>query len=329
MSKRYVLNGVDGNIGAGAAEFALSIRQPDQKLVFTTFSLQRIPADKLAAWRAADVDVLEANYEDVDSMTKAFRDAEAVAWVSTWAIGHRPQQSANVLEACRAAGVKRVLYTSFVGAGLGVDTDEGLARDIATLPYLPQDHAATERLIRASGLTWNTQRNYLYQDNTVNIFTRAWKYCGNRWLNNSGGRRGAYVAREDCARVFGALLLGRGEPNRVYYVSGPEAVTDREMMDYILSKTGYKAELVAVEDEELRKYWADRGMTTDALEMLKTDVTGLPMPICQGDLVCCGQLVRLGYMEKVHDTVEKLTGRKPLTYQENYVKYEALFPRND
>lgn len=327
MSKKYVLTGVGGGIGSGAAEYALSIRQPDQKLVFTTSSLSRLPSEKITAWREAGVDVLEASYEDIDSMTKVFQDAEAIAWISSWAIGYRPQQSANVLAAAKAAGVRRVLYSSFVGAGLGVDTEEGLAKDVATeLPFLPQDHALTERLIRASGLDWNAQRNYLYQDNTVELHAAAWKYCGDRWLNNSGGKRGAYVARDDCARVFGALLLGRGEPNRAYYVSGPEAVTDLEMLEYMQSKTGYKASLVPTEDEELRKWWADRGMTEDALEMLKSE---LPIKACQGDLVCCGQMVKWGHMEEVHDTVEKLTGRKPMGYQEYFVKYEDLFPRND
>lgn len=328
MTKKYVLTGAGGGIGTGAADFALSIRQPDQHLVFTTSSFSRIPADKLAAWRAAGADVLEASYEDVASLTAAFAGAEAIAWISTWAIGHREQQAANVLAAAKAAGVPRVLYTSFVGAGLGADTPEARARDVnADLPFLPRDHALAERLIRASGLRWNVQRNYLYQDNVVGLFARAWGYCGHRWLNNSGARRAAYVAREDCARVFGALLLGRGEPDRAYYISGPEAVTDREIMEYMKEKAGYDAlELVDMEDEELRAWWAEKGMTTDALGMLKSD---LPLPLCQDDLLCCGQMVRWGHLEKVHDTVEKLTGRKALGFRENFVKYEAMFPKGD
>lgn len=327
MSKKYVLTGVSGGIGAGAADYAFENALPDQKLVFSSSNIAKLPADKVAAWKAKGVEVVEASYEDVESMKKIFEGADTIAWISTWAIFHRPQQAANVLEAAKASGVKRVLYSSFVGAGLGVDTEAALQVDVRKdLPFLPQDHALTERLIRASGLEWNTSRNYLYQDNAAAFFSGAWKYCGDRWLNNSGGARAAYVAREDCGRVFGALLLGRGEPNRSYYVTGPEAVTDREIFEYMNSKSGYKAEFVDMSDDELRTWWADRGMGTDALKAFESD---LPLKLCQDDLLCCGSIVRDGYLTEATDTVEKLTGRKPLGFKENFVKYEQLFPRND
>lgn len=329
MSKKYVLTGVGGGIGGVAADFALEHRQPNQQLVFSTSSLAKLDPTKVAAWRDAGVQVVEASYENVPELTATFQGADTIAWISTWAIFHRPQQAANVLAAAKAAGVARVVYSSFVGAGLGVDTPEGLAKDVrAELPFLPQDHALTERLIRESGLAWNVQRNYLYQDNTAVFFSGGWKFCGNKWLNNSGGKRGAYVAREDCGRVFGALLLGgdKVEVNKVYYVTGPEAVTDQEVFEYMNSVSGYQAEFVDMEDDELRAWWAARGMGTDALKALESD---LPIKLCQDDLLCCGQMVKFGHMEEVHDTVERLTGKKALGYKENFVKYEALFPKND
>lgn len=329
MSKKYVLTGVGGGIGSVAADFALEHRQPHQQLVFSTTSLAKLPADKVAAWRAAGVDVTEASYEDVPGLTTLFTGADTIAWISTWAIFHRPQQAANILAVARAVGVARVVYSSFVGAGLGVDTAEARARDVrAELPFLPQDHALTERLVRASGLAWNVQRNYLYQDNVPGLFAGAWRFCGDRWLNNSGGKRGAYVAREDCGRVFGALLLGGPavEVNKAYYVSGPEAVTDREIFEHVKAVTGYKGEFVEMEDEELRAWWAERGMGTDALKAWESE---LPIKLCQDDLLCCGQMVKWGHMSEVHDTVERLTGRKPLGFKENFVQYEALFPKNE
>lgn len=329
MSKKYVLTGVGGGIGSVAADYAFEHRQPHQQLVFSSSSLAKLDATKVATWRDAGVEVVEASYENVPELTTLFTGADTIAWISTWAIFHRPQQAANILAAAKAAGVKRVLYSSFVGAGMGVDTPEGLAKDVrAELPFLPQDHALTERLIRESGLAWNVQRNYLYQDNAAVFFSQAWKFCGNKWLNNTGGKAGAYVAREDCGRVFGALLLGgdKVEVNKAYYVSGPERITDREIFDYMNSVSGFKAEFVEMEDDDLRAWWAERGMTTDALEMLKTD---LPLPLCQDDLLCCGQMVKFGHMDEVHDTVEKLTGRKPLGFKENFVKYESFFPRDN
>lgn len=201
-----------------------------------------------------------------------------------------------------------------------------MKRDVKTIPFLPQDHAATERLIRSSGLQWNIQRDYLYQDNTPAMFAQSWKFCGDKWLNNSCAKRGAYVAREDCGRVFGALLMGKAGPNTCHAVTGPEAVTDREVFEYINSKSGYKAEFVETNDEELAAWWQKKGLSDDAIN---GDFSKLPMKLCIPDLLCCGEMLRGCYMEQVTDTVEKLTGRQPLGYAENFAKYEFLFPKND
>ncbi|KAJ1559906.1 hypothetical protein HK405_008909, partial [Cladochytrium tenue] len=134
------------------------------------------------------------------------------------------------------------------------------------------------------------------------------------------------VAREDCARVWASLLLGHAEPNTYHLVTGPEAVTDREVFDYMTGKTGYRAEYVEMSDDELATWWRSRGLPDD---FATGDFSKLPMKLCIPDLVCCGQLAARGYMGHPTDTVERLTGSKPLSFKENYVKYESLFPKND
>lgn len=327
MSKKYVLTGIGGGIGSVAADFAAENATPDQKLVFTSSSLSKLPAEKVAYWKSKGIELAKANYDDIPSLKKVFEGADTIAWISTWAIFHRPTQAANILEAAKASGVKRVCYTSFIGAGLAVDTPEDWQKDVRKeLPFLPQDHALTERLIRESGLQYNIQRDCLYQDNIPGLFAQSWKFCGDNCFSNSAGSKSAYVAREDCGRVLGALLLGRQEPNTVVYVTGPELISEREIFDYMNSVSGYKAKFVDMTDDELRKWWADRGLPDDALKALACD---LPLKLCQEDLVCCGQMPRLGFMDKVSDTVERLTGRKAQGFKENFVKYEGIFPRND
>ncbi|KAE8333384.1 hypothetical protein BDV39DRAFT_199110 [Aspergillus sergii] len=124
----------------------------------------------------------------------------------------------------------------------------------------------------ASGLEYNIQQEYLYIRNIPNYFAPAWNFCASRllsapdgtqthavtpeawWLSNSHGSRGAYVSREDCGRVLAALLLGPGEPNTVYNVTGPEAVTGKEIFDWICITSGVKGQLLDIPDDELRKW---------------------------------------------------------------------------
>ncbi|OQE34628.1 hypothetical protein PENCOP_c016G08600 [Penicillium coprophilum] len=311
MSK-YVLTGVGGNLGRVAASYALEVAPPDSTLVFTTSDLKRLPCHELESWRARGVEVAQVTYDDMSSLEQVFAGAEAVTLISTWAFGRRHEQARNVINAARSCGVRRICYTSFVGA------DD--PAHISDMPFLPRDHKQTEALIIASGLEYNIQRNYLYIDNIPDFFSSSWSFCGGRWLSNSHGGRGAYVSREDCGRVLAALLLGRGEPNTVYNVTGPRAVTDREVFDWICNTLGAKGQLVDMPDDELRKWWIRRGLPISVMEP-----SLLPMKLCVDDLLSCGEMVARGYMTNTSNAVELLTGRKPVPFQEALLKYGHVF----
>ncbi|EEY62695.1 NmrA-like family protein, putative [Phytophthora infestans T30-4] len=228
---KFVLTGSDGNLGRIAADFAIEILKPEDQLVLTSYNLKAIPEDVVAGWRANGAEVVDASYDDVESLKKAFEGAEAVGFISTWLFGDgRRNQAKNVCAAAKAVGVKRVCYTSFVGAGCETDVEE-------EIPFLPRDHHFVEKTVKESGLQYNIQRNWLYMDNIPTLFAPSWKFCGDKWLSNSHGVPGAYVAREDCGRVFAALILGRGEPNKVYDVTGPEVVQQKDLMEWIGGST--------------------------------------------------------------------------------------------
>ncbi|KAF4316886.1 hypothetical protein BBO99_00004185 [Phytophthora kernoviae] len=317
---KFVLTGSDGNLGRIAADFAIEILKPEDHLVLTSYNLKSIPEDVVAGWRSKGAEVVTASYDDVEGMKKVFEGAEAVGFISTWLFGDgRRNQAKNVCRAAKEVGVKRVCYTSFVGAGIETDVEE-------EIPFLPRDHHFVEKTVKESGLDFNIQRNWLYMDNIPTLFAPSWKFCGNKWLSNSHGIPGAYVAREDCGRVFAALILGRGEPNKVYDVTGPEAVQQKDLMEWMCEQTSYKCEYVDMSDDELTKWWLDRGLPTD---MATGDFSQLPMKLCIGDAICCGTMLGNGSMQNTSDTVEKLTGRKPARYQDYLLKYKEIFPKSE
>ncbi|RLN48236.1 hypothetical protein BBJ29_006872 [Phytophthora kernoviae] len=115
---KFVLMGAGGNLGGAAADFAIEIAKPDDQLVFASSNLDNVPVDKVKRWQDKGVEVVSADYDDLESMKKAFKGAEAVATISTWLIGDRRRsQIKNAIEAAKATGVKRFCYTSGAGKG--------------------------------------------------------------------------------------------------------------------------------------------------------------------------------------------------------------------
>ncbi|MBP2664096.1 MAG: NAD(P)-dependent oxidoreductase, partial [Firmicutes bacterium] len=51
---------------------------------------------------------------------------------------------------------------------------------------------------------------------------------GNRWRSNAGEGRATFIAKDDSARVAAALLLGKGQNNMAYNVTG-ESISEREI----------------------------------------------------------------------------------------------------
>eukprot|EP00644_Phytophthora_capsici_P014328 jgi/Phyca11/503318/fgenesh2_kg.PHYCAscaffold_3_\ len=291
---KYVLMGAGGSVGGAAADFAVEILKAEDQLVLASSSLDKIPAEKVARWRSKGAEVAFASYDDLESMKKVFEGAEA------------------------ELGVKRFCYTSGAGAGVQAETEE-------EIPYLLRDHHFIEELIYASGLQYNIQRNCLYADNIPMYFAPSWKFCGDKWLTNSHKQKGCYVARDDCGRVLGALLLGRGEPNTVYEVTGGEPVSHEEIFEWMNIQSGFKGEIIDLPDEELKKWWLDRGLPEDVYG----DFSKLPMKLCIGDLLCSGEMVANGCMTPPSDVVEKLTGRKPTHWKDAMIQYKDIFPKSE
>jgi NAD(P)H dehydrogenase (quinone) len=317
---RLVLMGVEGNLVGVGADFAFEHAKPEDQLVFTAYKVDSIPKEKIDKWQSNGVEVVAANYDDKDSMRKAFQGAHTVATISTWMLGERRRnQIKNAIEVAKECGVTRFIYTSGAGAGVKADKEEDV-------PFLLRDHHFIEQLVYESGLEYNIQRHCLYMDNIPNFFAPSWKFCGDRWLTNSHGNKGCYVARDDCGRLLGALLLGRGEPNTVYEATGPEPISDQEIFDWMNSLSGYKGKLVDMPDEELKQWWVAHGLPDD---IYTGDFSQIPMKLCLGDLLCCGEMVANGCMTPASDAVEKLTGHKPLGFKEALLKYKDIFPTSE
>lgn len=311
---KYLINGVDGQLGNVAAEEMLTLADP-QKLIFCAPSLERVKPEYLKKWADLGVELREASYDNYDQMLESYKGVERMLLISTWAIGElRRNQHRNAIKAAKAAGVKYICYTSFCGAEIAENT-----------PIIASDHRDTELAILESGLQYNFQRNMLYYDNLFAMFfPLAVNKNNNIWASNVNGVKCAYVLREDCSRVAAALLAGKGEPNEAYLVTGPELLSEEEIFKIASNYTGIDVEYKNFTTEELYKYWMGKGVPKTINGDFSSSI--FPQGICADDLVGNGDSLRSGHFVKLTNTVEKLTSRKPVSAKDAVSRYKDVLP---
>jgi NAD(P)H dehydrogenase (quinone) len=217
-------------------------------------------------------------YEDGDGMHRALDGVGTLLLVSAAEDPARVLLHKTAVDAAVAAGVRRIVYTSFVGA----------APD-ATFTFA-RDHFHTEQHIEQSGVAWTFLRHNLYIDFIPLLCPPEGVIRG-----PADDGRVAAVSRDDIAEVAVAVLTGEGHEGQAYDITGIEAFTLTEAAAELSRVTGRH---IAFEDETLE----------EARESRKP--SGAPDYEIEG-WVTSYAAIGAGDLEAVSDCVERFCDREP------------------
>ena len=233
--------------------------------------------EKLADLAARGVEARRADFDDPATLPTALEGGEVLLIVSTDNIvepGARVRQHAAAIEAARAAGVRRVVYTSSPKMPVAIE----------------RDHAETERLLRESGLTWTALRNTLYAD----FLVEAGAINPGGLVGNAGDGKVAHVTRDDCAAAAAAVLLDPApHANRAYEITGPAALSRPEIGALLAEILGRPVPVVDLDDATYRAGVIAAGVPAVLAEVV----------------VEFGQAIRGGHLAHASTAVADLTGR--------------------
>lgn len=268
---------VTGSTGALGGQVARLLADAGLALRLPVRSLGRAP-------RLAGSVPVPFSYADSRAARDALSGVDTLFMVSAAEAPDRLDQHRAFVDAAAGAGVRHIVYTSFLGAA--PDSTFTLARD----------HWATEQHIVARGLRHTFLRDNFYAD--------LWPgFVGNDdVLRGPGGQgRVSVVARSDVARVAATVLQTPAEhEGATYDLTGPEALTLTEIAVVLSEHLGrpvtYRDETVE-EAYTSRRQWAVEDWQYDAWVSTYT-------------------AIRAGELERVSDDVQRVTGRRAMTLQE-------------
>jgi len=212
-------------------------------------------------------------------MRVALSGVQTLFLVSGWG-PTRLEQHYSAIDAAVAAGVERIVYTSFLSAA-----------PHATFTHA-REHYLTEQHIRASGRRYTFLRPSFYLDRAP------------RWFSEEGVIHGpasngtvSWVSRDDLADVTVSVLTTGGHNGASYDITGSQALTLAQAAEQFSRATGLPASYQPETIEEARASRARFNPSDWELEAWVSTYLA----------------IATGEMSIVSHTVQALTGHAPQT----------------
>lgn len=267
------LTGATGVVGGIAAHLLADAEIPIRLLV----------RDSARAPHLAGTDVRTAAYGD-SACVDALTGVDTVFMVSAHESAERMDQHRSFIDAAVEAGVRQVVYLSFVGAS----ADSGFT--------LARDHGATEAYLRASGLDWTILRDNFYAEILLEFADDQGVIRG-----PAGNGRVAAVSQRDVGAVVAHILTEpRDHLGQTYDLTGPEALTLSDVAAIATQITGRHFSFVDETLEEAHASRAHYGAPDWQVEAWISTYTA----------------IRDGELQHVDDDISRLLGRPATSFDE-------------
>jgi uncharacterized protein YbjT (DUF2867 family) len=238
------------------------------------------------------VDIFAGDFSNATSMTAALSGVDAFLLVSSVDdLAARDEVSAR---AAKAAGVKHLVKISSITVP---------QKNIGT----GQWHARGEAAVRASGVPFTFVRSAGYMENCL------WWASSIRSegvvRSSAGEGKSPVIHSQDIADVAVKAMTTQAHIGETLPVTGPELLSYREMVAKISVRLGKPLRYEVLSDEEERRQLIGRNRSAHMVEAL----------------VSVFRAVREGRMARLTDTVERVLGREPLSFDEWLERHAGVF----
>lgn len=232
------------------------------------------------------VELRIGDYTDIPSLGKAMKGVETLLLISTSTMQNRVKQHENVINSAKEAGVNHIFYTSVVHA------DELLS------PLSP-DHHETEKILKASGITYTIYRHTFYTEFFPMFLGNALET--GQWVLPSNGQKINLAYRTEMAEALANGLADTDRHrNKVYEITSNEAYTLDELAQIVSKETGKEITYTDLPVKEFEGQLKQAGLPEDTIGMA----------------MLTAETVADGALAHTSGDLEKLLGRKPASLPE-------------
>jgi uncharacterized protein YbjT (DUF2867 family) len=246
----------------------------------------------VAAKAPAGLEGVIMDYAKPDTIRPALHGVEKILLIGP-PVRDLPALEANFIKEVRAAGRKHIVKISALGGRESM---------------FSSGHRDSEENIEASGLPYTFLRPNGFMQNLVN-YNAGTIRSQNAFYGCQGNGAVSIVDIRDIAAVAVIVLVATEHEGKSYTLTGGESLTNDQVAEKISRVAGRKITYVDLQAAEFKKGILSAGTaewSADALLDLQ-------------------RLYREGKASLVTDNVERLTGRKPITFDQFARDYAFAF----
>ncbi len=246
-------------------------------------------ADFVAGTSGNAIDGIESvsiDFADVASLEKAMQGISTLFMV----LPNHPdmiQWGKNIIDAAKKTRVRHIVRSS--GSLAKIDSP------LKVIELL----RATDQDVKDSGIYYTITAPQFFMQNFINFFADDYKN-GTIYLPAGDGKIGWVDVRDIAAVNVEVLLNTEKYNNQSLTITGSECLSYTEAVSQMNEVLGKESQYVAVPDEAAIKAMKDMGFPPFMIDLM----------------ISLNHTIVEGYAEEVTDTVEKVTGQKPISFKQ-------------
>ena len=258
-------------------------------------------ADKLRQYGGGEtaVEIVNMDYNKPETIAAALNKVGKLFLLTLPSLNMADISSEIVREA-KKNGVQHIVKLSVFGA----DAEPGI--------IIGRLHRQEEKIIEESGITYTFLRSSAFMQNFVNYYNYTIKTQNAIYLPAGEGKV-SFVDARDVAAVAAKLLTennGRNQhENKVYVVTGSEALSYSQVAEIISKEIGRKISYIDTPEEDTRKAMKSGGREDWLIDAILEEF----------------YKTRVGNRSETTRTVEQIIGRKPTSFTQFVRDYANSF----
>ena len=249
---KILITGSTGHLGGATIDFLI------KKIPANSIAALARNSEKAKTLAEKGVDVRIGNYDDYQSLVKAFQGIDKLLLISASELINRSAQHINAINAAKEAGVKHIVYTSFIRQ----KDDPNSA-----LWFIAKDHVETEKHLVQTGIPYTLFKNGFYMDMVTDFIGTNVLETQTIFLPAGKGKVN-FALRNEIAEALANVLTTEEHGNKSYNIGGETTVSFREIADCLTEISGKKISYISPDVETYKQELSKHNMPEQAVNMV-------------------------------------------------------------